>query len=131
MNEKKIVVPEGMLDAFRKAETHHGFLWDAKVLEAMLTAALRWLAENPMVPSHKQVQDIAQSNVYYTSDVSKWIAEWQRRMFLAPEPEVRQFVKDAAHSFQAVTLTEAEFRYLMDFVDTHGVDRAKAACRIR
>lgn len=100
MDEKKYAVPAGMLDAFRKAETHHGRVWDAEVLEAMLTAALRWLAENPIVPTPEQMNklrfdtcDNDMTTTFNQRSINLATA-WQRRMFLAPEPEIPEAVKD-------------------------------------
>lgn len=89
MNEKKYVIPEGML----KAASGQGFQ-TSKILEA----ALRWLAENPIAPTPEQHMDISgmvRSQVEH-DDLTMWHfwAEWQRRMFLAPEPEIPEAVKD-------------------------------------
>lgn len=100
---KKIIVPQKMHSAAWNAQHEHAKTHGPAVgclpgspcsLDVGLEAALRWLSENPIVPTHKQVQDIAQSNVYYTSDVAKWIVEWQRRMFLAPELDIPDGVED-------------------------------------
>ena len=99
MSETKIQVPVGMSEAFHKAENHEGFKWDDAVLDAMLSAALRWLSENPIVPNEADVMEILQERVrsHHISGeeycaippatVRFVIREWQRRMFLAPEPE--------------------------------------------
>lgn len=84
MKMSKIKVPEGMLEASLIQDTDS----DRAVATIILESALRWLSENPIAPTHQQVQAIANSNVYYTEDVSKWIAEWIRRMFLDSEPEI-------------------------------------------
>ena len=50
-----------------------------------LEAALRWQSENPQVPTEQQLSDMAADAHVCMDEV---IAEWQRRMYLAPEPEV-------------------------------------------
>jgi hypothetical protein len=82
---KKVKIPEGMKKAAGSAIKDI----DPKcfLVYPALEAALLWLSDNPIVPTHSQVQDIASSNVYHTHDIAKWIEEWQRRMFLDPEPE--------------------------------------------
>ena len=93
VSEVKIKVPKGMLDAFHRAENQNGTKWDGAVLDAMLEAALRWLTENPIVPTKEQAKDVAQSLLPDFQDrenVGRAIlvlVDWQRRMFLAPEPE--------------------------------------------
>ena len=107
VSEVKVKVPNGMLKA---VEDRYGDVYasgfNRKVVTADLEAALRWLAENPIVP--KTFDELP--TVGYFSDSSTWgtkgtpeyeqkrqenyldgmrrlLAEWQRRMFLAPEPE--------------------------------------------
>ena len=96
--EKKIAIPEGMLEAavaavkipvsgqLARNQTHD-----------ILEAALRWLSENPIEPTQKQSRklyaDVPQGLL--VDEVPSWYAvEWQRRMFLAPEPEVHEEDKD-------------------------------------
>lgn len=91
MAEKRYVVPEGMRRAFFD-EAHDGPTWNLTECEHMLTAAIKWLAENPIVPDAEQVEQMAarwrdgQGNFLTYAIAAKWIAtEWQRRMFLEPE----------------------------------------------
>ena len=85
MGEKRIVVPEGMYDAAMKYQ-------DSGIqCGAALEAALRWLSENPIVPSVEQC-DAIRDVLGPREDLMQWQVkevafEWQRRMFLAPEPE--------------------------------------------
>ena len=91
--EKRYVVPEGMFNA---AMDCHNYTPDARVIRKELEAALRWLAENPMIPTDKQLGEIRGNIVHtYGSDITWHIcAEWQRRMFLSPEPEVPEEIID-------------------------------------
>lgn len=89
MIRKKIVVPEGMYEAALKHQ-------DSGIqCSAALEAALRWLSDNPIVPTREQAQEIhlATYSSFHSEDITTEIkinmaVEWQRRMFLAPEPEV-------------------------------------------
>lgn len=98
--KRKIVVPEGML----KAAVDGSVKWcdrdssdqlSIPQHDAILEAALRWLAENPIVPTQEQIEDVW--NFVIKADAKTWIyptlgavpeavIEWQHRMFLAPEP---------------------------------------------
>ena len=86
MSETKIKVPEGMLQAALDS------VKDGDLLGYALEGALRWLAENPIVPTSKQVQDMIDSD--HLSTIASRCAEWQRRMFLVSEPEVPEAIKD-------------------------------------
>ena len=102
MNEKKIVVPEGMLKAVMEYhdEDFPRFTMDQLVrLRGDLEAALLWLSENPIVPSKEQViriagQDISGGQMITKVDekmilfIQHWISSWQCCMFRAPKPEV-------------------------------------------
>lgn len=117
--EKKIKVPEGMLQAARQATKGWDFCPEA------LEAALRWLSSNPIAPTQSQANDLA--NAYrgaepYGCATQYAIAEWQRRMLLAPEPEVGLVVKRIIERFQGVTLTPREADTIIDEIAlvTHG-----------
>ena len=86
MSEEKIVVPEGMLEATRGACTPN----HPNRTRIELEAALRWLTENPIVPTEpfvamidSEVRDRSTRKGY--GMYVELLAEW-RRMFLAPEP---------------------------------------------
>ena len=93
--EKKIAIPEGMLEAavaavkipvsgqLARNQTHD-----------ILEAALRWLSENPIVPTMEQATEMSDSGHPCVLDGVWYATEWQRRMFLAPEPEVPEEIKD-------------------------------------
>lgn len=105
MGERKRVVPEGMLRAaenkYRTIEnynSHHATDPHSRmVLKECLESALRWLSENPTVPTISDLEAM-RSGWKDTPEASAegvvifLIAEWQRRMFLAPEPEVPRVV---------------------------------------
>jgi hypothetical protein len=91
MEERKYVVPEGMLDAFREAMGGRFGHIPGGWLVGM-EAALHWLAENPIAPTCKQWKRLAEETPMLQPE--ERVAEWQRRMFLAPEPEVPELVQD-------------------------------------
>jgi hypothetical protein len=92
MSEKKIVVPKGMLKA--AGLSTDGIDPEGYFIYTAIEAALRWLSENPIVPSDEQVGEMlaAKSQFYGHFVPADWIrwgaTDWQRRMFLALEPEV-------------------------------------------
>lgn len=88
-----VKIPEGMLKA-AMYDDGAGYLSEAW-MERRLEAALRWLSENPIVPTDKQLEDIASFASAPTHfGVSIWFQQWQRRMFLAPESKIPEEVKD-------------------------------------
>ena len=93
MSGQKIVVPEGMLKAATPV-----YINDIALVGSILQAALLWLSENPMVPTMKQAREIFMLKAGFDFDLHEWVrwgaCEWQRRMFLAPEPEVPEEIKD-------------------------------------
>ena len=139
MREKKIVVPEGMLKAGVEAvrdRSEFGFHFidnkdEARIVaqtQDTLEAALLWLSENPIVPTNEQTQGVCDSifvgpeNLLDPRDA---MVEGQRRMFYAPEPEVRPFVRDIIAKFQGCTLTSVEADAIVEELRLlcHGWDR--------
>lgn len=92
MSDKRYIVPEGMLKAADKAigemragqasrlASRDGELWPNELKRVVLEAALAWLAENPIIP--RDENELNQLPIQR----HEAIAEWQRIMFLAPEP---------------------------------------------
>jgi hypothetical protein len=102
MSEKRYVVPEGMLKAvMRQLNPNPSVVASSEAvavymdsLRGSLEAALRWLAENPIVPTEAQLLKMQRERglvpngaLDWTQAETDWLIEWQRRMFLAPEPE--------------------------------------------
>ena len=98
MSENRYVVPDGMLEAAENSMPKDA-PWEAFSINGILEAALRWLAENPMVPTSRQYHEdmdfesSTETDPTYETACSV-IAKWQRLCFLAPEPEVPEAVKD-------------------------------------
>jgi len=118
MSEKKIVVPEGglkfALGRVDYALAHSGV--EEGIIKRALHDFVRWLADNPIVPTDEEARGIIEpvfadppfiygrpgdgmpGSITVTREQMKWprlskeqevFAEWQRRMFLAPELEVK------------------------------------------
>jgi hypothetical protein len=100
----KIVVPEEMLKAVAD-----GIGVGVEPCRRILEAALRWLLENPIVPSNEQRYELTVNarnlDVPSTQRFQNMIAEWQSRMFLAPEQEISPAAKRAIECFHGCTLT--------------------------
>lgn len=122
-----IKVPEEMLEAGEQAL--HGKAWPGTDEEgrrntvmftaveaqdigaAVLKAALRWLSENPIVPTDEQWKAINHERQWPDNAYRRrWlVVEWQRRMFLAPEPEPA--LKDLLWKANPYPNTGAEYRH--------------------
>lgn len=109
---RKIIVPQKMHSAAWNAQHEHAKTHGPAVgclpgspcsLDVGLEAALRWLSDNPIVPTEKQWNEagvavyqryrekVGPSFNYHHSEIC---AEWQRRMFLAPELKIPDAVED-------------------------------------
>ena len=140
---EKIVVPEGMLKAAK--DVYHDKAQDGvdqSAVKEALKAALRWLSEHPIVPTDEQ------HDVLYKEFVSlpetrivtngttfrsffRWaIDAWQRRMFLAPEPEIpdiwMSFVRNAPEDAVSMTIFSANGTELKK-IDLKAFRRGKAS----
>jgi hypothetical protein len=97
MSDKQYVVPEaGLKAALDRFGSRHPFSED--IARMLLEAFIRWLSENPIMPTEEQwaaclaSYDDAGKSGY---ECGVWfMQEWQRRMFLAPEPEVPEAIKN-------------------------------------
>ena len=90
MNETKIKVPEGMLQAGRAV--YSGYVTAEEGARRILIAALRWLSENPVVPTDCFMRDMLNRDFFGGDNwndpqVIEFCVEWQRRMFCVPEQE--------------------------------------------
>jgi hypothetical protein len=107
MSEKRYILPAGMFAAFMCG---YNICWTSydgdernkhfTCMEAGVKAVLRFLAENPIVPTEEQVERIhneepvdagSPTNVW---QIRNYIKVWQWRMFLAPEPQVPKEIED-------------------------------------
>ena len=83
---------------------------DENSIHVLLEAALYWLSDNPILPSIKQLNEIftkvdrGNGGTY----IPAYLEEWQRRMFLAPEPDVPEEIKDLLRQDGSVTYVVSE-----------------------
>ena len=127
MSETKIQLPEGMLKAIGTAPNVCHCSTCESGNEERLKSALRWLSENPIVPSEADVMEILQERVesHHISGkeycaippatVRFVIRESQRRMFLAPDgPDVSQWTCQLS----GYTFTQEEADAICEYVRT-------------
>jgi hypothetical protein len=115
MKDKKYRVPEGLL---KSAVANLIHCWDriprstdysskqVQLAMAACEAGIGWLAENPIMPTMRQLNDMykkvdtGNGGTY----IPAYLAEWQRIMFLAPEPAIPEAVQDLLYDeFVATT----------------------------
>ncbi len=92
MSEKRYVAPGGMRqaahDSLAQTSIDDAQGWSAAI-DRLLEAALRWLSENPIMPSDAQVTNVLDEandpGEPMRTLLPALLQEWQRRMFLAPE----------------------------------------------
>ena len=103
MSDKKYVVPEEGLKAARDAVAAGEMLEHSTrskdLLQTALEAFIRWQSESPRVPSVRDIQEMVAAFNGQSLEQSDCLRsflpiEWQRRMYLAPEPEVPEEIKD-------------------------------------
>jgi len=126
--EKRYKVPDGMLEAAVEAWRMPGFdgfddglphVAATNTTRMILEAALRWLAEHPVVPTDEQMYKLLGSSMVATDRfaVEHALIRWQRQMFIAPpEPEPEPIPGD----------DPAFLDNLLDYAAAHapkGVDR--------
>jgi hypothetical protein len=91
MSNEKIVVPREMLKhAINYTALHDGYGYD--IVEVILRRGLEWQSEHPQVPTAEQFRNLYKGRSDYGP--LDMIVDWQRRMYLAPEPEVPEEIKD-------------------------------------
>lgn len=93
MIERNIAVPDGMRLAFVYAMQEKFGHVPGGILVG-LEAALRWLSDNPIPidPTVKIWLDICAKMP--TKSHAERLMEFQRRMFIAPQPEIPEEIKD-------------------------------------
>jgi hypothetical protein len=138
MSEKRILVPDGMLRAAWHAQLpadNPTFEWDEgdemsrKFYRRIMEAALRWLSDNPRPMNISLARELDKQ---YPPSFNRQVLiarsaeEWQRRMFLAPEPvgdrvpaaspEKESAYMRVTKAMGAVTLSEEEGNKILEFV---------------
>ena len=135
MSERKIVVPGDMLAAAYSANEVK-----LETVQQVLEAALLWLSENPIMPTPEECRDM----IYRfglqgersphddrprisPTQAHNLIVNWQRRMFLAPQPEIPEAVRDllypdftsAMDIVSDVKPTRTEARYQQSILEAY------------
>ncbi len=120
MSEKKYVVPEGMYNAVIEVLPPHVSVQLSAMMgfpgvQRMLEAALRWLSENPIVPTIEQATEMSDSGHPCVLDGVWYATEWQRRMFLlAPQEDYAdRILKNASLGY---TPTHAELDKIWEHI---------------
>ena len=106
MSDKKYTVPaEGLKAAVEVARKMEGYphpdgeetkRLTEKVKAILEEGFIRWQSESPLVPTSKQESELLDSWIKesWLGKTEHLVTEWQRRMYLAPEPEVPEEIKD-------------------------------------
>jgi len=113
---EKIVVPEGMLEAFLKGRGHQAYGNFRGEYRRGLEAALEWLAVNPIIPTDEQITDFYgyESEAGVSYQFLQRFAKWfQVRMFLAHKPDVDP-VKDLLFKCDGYPLTAVQLNELVN-----------------
>jgi len=119
MMDGKILVPSSAVAWVHKELDYRFRQCDVSEICRMFC---EWLSKNPILPTSEQLYStigrlsVAMCDIVWTERDRAMIAEWQRRCFLAPEPEIRPFVKSFTQAFQGITLTPQEADYIVDEV---------------
>ena len=111
MSETKIQVPEGMIKAINE-HWRHGVQ-----LEGLIEAALHWLIEKGF--DEKEINAYCEANFKGYDGTAQRIGfrmgiDYVRRMFLAPEPEVPEAIKDLLEGPEepGISAREANWRVI-------------------
>lgn len=125
MSEKKIVVPEGMLDAAMRASMEAGLgIGPSTELRVVLEAALRWQKENPPKPTDEDLWKIAGDHDHVRPLLTQeYCKEWIRRMYDSSEPEFDRidfYTKTSDGRYVPWTPAEGQ-KHMMGFDDLMGL----------
>lgn len=114
MSEMKVLVPEGMLKAAQDVwMIFADYPCDPsrfrQTVLPSIAAALRWLSENPVVPTNQQYHLVFEAacrlGTCKDQGAPQYIdmmVEWQRHMFLASEPEAPEEIADLMVSEKSI-----------------------------
>jgi hypothetical protein len=98
MSDKKIKVPDGMLEAAMRASMEAGLpIGPSTELRVVIEAALRWLSAGHMdfpLPLLKEILEAVPGWKLNETVIQNVLHQGLRRMFLAPEPEVPEELRE-------------------------------------
>ena len=112
MSEIRVKVPEGMLKAACAANDEYS---DEGTNRRVLESALRWLSENPIVPTADDVGKIlaarsVQGDFPDAGYLAIYVAsQWQRRMFVAPDED--EAIRDLLHGPTDLYMRGEDYNY--------------------
>jgi hypothetical protein len=123
---EKIVVPQGMLEA---ACHSFGVVPSIDRLEKAIEAALLWLSENPIVPTEDEAQYMydGKNGLGHSATIQYCMTQWQRRMFLAPEPKVPEEITKLTNELLALIPQDSLIRNDIRAAIHEAYRRGKAA----
>jgi hypothetical protein len=119
MTVNKYRVPDGMLNAFISGRRHQPYDDFRDEYIRGLEAAIQWLAENPIMPTMEQLNamykkvDTGNGGTY----IPAYLAEWQRIMFLVPEPELSDEVEQVISRIRGCTFSKSDAAKLHKAID--------------
>lgn len=92
MRQKTIMIPKGMMEAVG----YENNAFAQELARRVIISALVWLTENPVLPLDEEAARIVDETHFstLTARCIEFARLWQQRMFLAPEPEVPNDVKE-------------------------------------
>ena len=96
----------------------------------IIGAFILWQSEHPRVPTPGVTQEILKESYAKcdgsTSQFAYQCAEFQRRMYLAPEPEVPEEIKDLQRISLASLQSQEQLNYLVTALKVEAFRRGKA-----
>lgn len=111
MSDTKYLIPEcGFKAALENIPKFNIAGLEEEIIKQALQDFVRWLSDNPIVPSYDDMEymshrvlqgSIAREDKKIARIIVDNCCEWQRRMFLAPEPE-RDWKTEITNSFREV-----------------------------
>lgn len=100
MSNVEYEIPEGMMNAARTGWSHDTTYLTESWISTILIAAIRWIAENPIVPGELMTQKMFDT---CGGDWDKMWAEWQRRMFLKQDiPEALKHLLAGSYTKEVI-----------------------------
>jgi hypothetical protein len=93
MMDGKILVPSSAV-AWVHKELEYRF--QQRDVSEICRMFCEWLSKNPILPTEEQAQYMydGKNGLGHSATIQYCMTEWQRLMFLAPEPKVPEEIKD-------------------------------------
>ena len=124
---KKIAIPEQMLKAgwgeFCSFESSRAV--SGEEFRAGLEAALQWFTEWPIEPSLEKIRRMF-PNCTSPSEIKEICVKWGRNIFVAPEPEFPDQIKDLLWSPHGSYVSDLKLKQVQCECDRHNAALAEA-----